>query len=615
MQEITGPVVAIVLILCAVFIPVSFMGGFEGQMYQQFAITIVISVVISGMVALTLTPALCAIFLTKHAPRPFWIVQKFNDFFNFSTKVFSSGVQLMLRYGAIAILVFAVLMGFTYYLFQKVPQQLVPNEDKGFMLASIQLPSASSLDRTMEVANKFNGIASKFEEVDQVTVIYGYDLISGSLKTNGGISFIVLKDWSERKGANQSSFAISSQLNKALFMVPEATIFTLSPPPIMGLSISGGFEMYIQDRTGGSVDTLKELADQVVAEAMKTGKFSTVRTTFDNTFPQYKINIDKEKAKSYGVSIADAFSALQASFGAYYVNDFDLYGRSYRVNVQAAEAFREKPDDTKNIFVRSRSGSLIPLSSLVDFEKIVGADVVERYNVFIAAKVMGEPAAGYTSGDALKTIEEVAKRVLPDGYTIGWIGTSYQEKAVEGSGFKALLFGIIFIFLILAAQYERWLMPLAVVTAVPFAVFGAILAVWLRGIGNDIYFQIGLLVLIGLAAKNAILIVEFSMMAQERGKSILEATIEAAKLRFRPIIMTSLAFTLGVIPLVISSGAGAASRHAIGTGVLGGMIASTTIAIFYVPLFYSWLAKLNARFIAKKNKREEKLENKHREER
>ncbi|MDR2790771.1 MAG: multidrug efflux RND transporter permease subunit [Campylobacteraceae bacterium] len=607
MREVTGPVVAIVLILCAVFIPVSFMGGFTGEIYKQFAITIVISVVISGIVALTLTPALCAVFLSKHEPKPFWIVKKFNDFFDWSTSIFTDGVKLILRYGIIAILCFAVLMGLTVKLFYEVPGELVPAEDKGMLLSIIQLPPASSLDRTLEVADKFHNIASSLDEVKQVTVISGYDISAGGLKTSSAASFIVLKDWKERTNANQSSFEIANRLNGMFYMtMPEATVYTLNPPPIMGLSLSGGFEMYVQDKTGGSLNNLKLLADQIVAEAVKTGKLINVRTTFDNSYPQFKVEIDKEKAKAYNVAINDAFAALQTTFGAYYVNDFDLYGRSYRVNMQAEQQYRQKPEDANNIFVRSRDGNLVPLSSILTFAKIVGPDTVDRYNVFPAAKITGEPALGYTSGDSLETIETVARSILPEGYDIGWIGSSYQEKEMEGTGAQAFIFGIIFIFLILAAQYERWLMPLAVVTAVPFAVFGSILAVWMRDITNDIYFQIGLLVLIGLAAKNAILIVEFAMLAQERGKNIFDATIEAARLRFRPIVMTSLAFTLGVIPLAVSSGAGAASRHAIGTGVIGGMIASTTIAIFFVPLFYSWLAKLNMKFLSAKEEYEKK---------
>jgi len=599
MQEVTGPVVAIVLVLCAVFIPVSFMGGFTGQMYQQFAITIVISVIISGMVALTLTPALCAILLKKQEPKPFWFVRKFNEFFDASTNWFTSGVSLVVRHGVISLIVFAALMGMTYQLFQKVPSSLVPMEDKGYLMSIISLPPASTLTRTKDVSMAVNDITKNIPEVQYNISIVGYDLLSGAAKTNSAATFLNLKDWSERKAPNQSSSALNGALNGAFFGVPDATIFALNPPPIMGLSISGGFEMYLQDRTGGSLETLAAIADQIVAKANQRPELMMVRNSLNMNIPQYKVNLDREKAKSLGVSINDAFRTMQSTFGAYYVNDFNLYGRTYQVNVQSEANLRGEPEDLKNIFVKSSNDKLIPLSSLVSYERSVGADIIERFNVFGSAKIQGEPKPGYTSGDALKAIEEVVKEVAPEGYTTAWAGTSFQEKEMSGSGSQAFIFGIVFIFLILAAQYERWLMPLAVVTAVPFAVFGAIMAVYLRGLSNDIYFQIGLLVLIGLSAKNAILIVEFAMQAQERGKSIFDATLEAARLRFRPIVMTSLAFTIGVLPLALSSGAGAGSRHAIGTGVIGGMIAATTIAIFFIPLFYNWLAKLNAKFTKK----------------
>lgn len=599
MQEVTGPVVAIVLVLCAVFIPVSFMGGFTGQMYQQFAITIVISVVISGMVALTLTPALCAIFLSKKEPKPFWFVRKFNEFFDASTNWFTSGVSLVVRHGVISIIVFAALMGMTYTLFQKVPSALVPMEDKGYLISVTALPPASALNRTVAVSSEVSNITKNMAGIEYNIAISGFDLLSGSAKTNAATNFLILKDWSERKTPDQHSEALSGALNGAFFGIPDATAFALNPPPIMGLSISGGFEMYLQDRTGGSLQELGNIANKIVEKASQRPELMMVRNSLNMNIPQYKVTLDREKAKAMGVSISDAFKTLQSTFGAYYVNDFNLFGRTYQVNVQSEADFREKPEDMKNVFVKSSSGKLIPLSSLVSYERSVGADVLERFNVFTAAKIEGEPAPGYTSGDALKAIEEVVKEVAPEGYATGWAGTSFQEKEMSGSGSQAFIFGIVFIFLILAAQYERWLMPLAVVTAVPFAVFGAIMAVYLRGLSNDIYFQIGLLVLIGLSAKNAILIVEFAMQAQERGKSIFDATLEAARLRFRPIVMTSLAFTIGVLPLALSSGAGAGSRHAIGTGVIGGMIAATTIAIFFIPLFYNWLAQLNTKFSKK----------------
>lgn len=599
MSEITRPVIAIVLVLCAVFIPVSFMGGFTGAMYQQFAITIVISVVISGFVALTLTPALCSIFIKKIEPKPFWFVKKFNDFFDKLTLMFTGGVSLIVRHSIIAIVIFATLLGITYQLFQKVPSSLVPLEDKGYLISATSLPPASSLQRTINVGKQMSDIAKNIPEIEDSVIISGFDIFTGASKTNASTSFFTLKPWSERLNEEQSADSISQILNGAFYEIPDATIFALSAPPIDGLSTSGGFEMYLQDKSGGSLEALNSVVNEIIEKASSRPELSMVRSSFDISIPQYHTILDKDKAKALGVSISDAYKTLQLTLGSYYVNDFNLYGRTYQVNVQSESKLREKPDDLNAIFVKSESGKLIPISSLITTKRSIGADTLDRFNGLSAAKIEGEPALGYTSGDALKAIEEVASQVIPQGYSIAWSGTSYQEKAMQGSGTQAFLLGLVFIFLILAAQYERWLMPLAVITVVPFAVFGAILAVYLRGLGNDIYFQIGLLVLIGLSAKNAILIVEFAMQAQEKGKTILEATLEAARLRFRPIVMTSLAFTIGVLPLAISTGAGAGSRHAIGTGVIGGMIASTTIAIFFAPLFYNWLANVNAKFTKK----------------
>ena len=599
MSEITRPVIAIVLVLCAVFIPVSFMGGFTGAMYQQFAITIVISVVISGFVALTLTPALCSIFIKKIEPKPFWFVKKFNDFFDKLTLMFTGGVSLIVRHSIIAIVIFATLLGITYQLFQKVPSSLVPLEDKGYLISATSLPPAASLQRTINVGKQMSDIAKNIPEIEDSVIISGFDIFTGASKTNASTSFFTLKPWSERLKEEQSADSISQILNGAFYEIPDATIFALSAPPIDGLSTSGGFEMYLQDKSGGSLEALNSVVNEIIEKASSRPELSMVRSSFDISIPQYHTILDKDKAKALGVSISDAYKTLQLTLGSYYVNDFNLYGRTYQVNVQSESKLREKPDDLNAIFVKSESGKLIPISSLITTKRSIGADTLDRFNGLSAAKIEGEPALGYTSGDALKAIEEVASQVIPQGYSIAWSGTSYQEKAMQGSGTQAFLLGLVFIFLILAAQYERWLMPLAVITVVPFAVFGAILAVYLRGLGNDIYFQIGLLVLIGLSAKNAILIVEFAMQAQEKGKTILEATLEAARLRFRPIVMTSLAFTIGVLPLAISTGAGAGSRHAIGTGVIGGMIASTTIAIFFAPLFYNWLANVNAKFTKK----------------
>lgn len=605
MEEIASPVIAIVLVLSAVFIPVAFIGGFAGEIYKQFAITIVISVIISGFVALTLTPALCVSLLKTKEPKPFWIVRKFNIFFDWLTHQFTDKVAHAIRRGTLYVILFVGLIGITYGLFTRVPTGLVPSEDKGVLLISMKLPPATALSKTTDVASFMEQTVRNHPDTEAIMALAGYDLLSSAVRTFGGAAFVKLKDWDLRKKDNQHSQAIANTLTGQLMRNPNAIIFALNPPPIMGLSLTDGFEMYVQDRTGGSIENLQKYTQEILQKATQRKELTSVRTTLSADVPQYNVQLDREKAKSLGVNINDVFSTLQATFGSYYVNDFNLYGRTYKVNIQSDGAFRESPEDLRNVYVRSSSGELVPISALVTFKRIIAPDILERFNLFPAAKLMGDAAPGYSSGDALKAIEEVAKEVLPEGYTIAWSGTSYQEKASSNTGSLAFVFGLVFVFLILAAQYERWLMPMAVLTAVPFAVFGAIFATWLRGLNVDIYFNIGLVMLIALAAKNAILIIEFAMQAREvDGKDIYDSAIEAARLRFRPIVMTSLAFTIGVLPLAISTGAGAASRHAIGTGVIGGMLAATFIATFFIPLFYTYFARFSE-FIANLRRKNE----------
>lgn len=593
MGEIQGPVVAIVLVLCSVFIPVAFIGGFSGAIYKQFAITIVISVVISGFVALSLTPALCVSILKAKEPKPFYLVRRFNDFFDWLTHKFGEQIGKALRRGMLLVALFVAILVTTWGLFSKLPTGLVPSEDKGSMMSFIQLPPAASLSRTITEGKKGLAILGQQESVDSAFLIAGFDMLASAARSSGAVIFVTLKDWSERK---ESAFAIAQKMMGAFNTSLDAFSLVTTPPAIMGLSTVGGFELYIQDRSGGSIKDLEKYANLLVAEANKREELVGVRSLFSANIPQYHLNLDRERAKAMNVNVDDVFTTMQSTFGQHYVNDFNLYGKTYQVNIQAQSEFRESPEDLSRIFVKSSNGDLIPISTLVSFERVIGADIVDRFNLFTSAKIIGNAneAKGYSSGDALRVIEEVAKEVLPDGYTLAYAGTSYQEKNASGTGKLAFIFGLIFVFLILCAQYERWLMPLSVLTAVPFAVFGACMATMLRGLSNDIYFQIGLVMLIALSAKNAILIVEFAQHLHEKeGKGILESAIGAAKLRFRPIIMTSLAFSIGVLPLALSSGAGSASRHAIGTGVIGGMLAATFIAIFFIPLFWSYVAKFN----------------------
>ena len=593
MGEIQGPVVAIVLVLCSVFIPVAFIGGFSGAIYKQFAITIVISVVISGFVALSLTPALCVSILKAKEPKPFYLVRRFNDFFDWLTHKFGEQIGKALRRGILLVALFVAILITTWGLFSKLPTGLVPSEDKGSMMSFIQLPPAASLSRTITEGKKGLAILRQEESVDSGFLIAGFDMLASAARSSGAVIFVTLKDWSERK---ESAFAIAQKMMGAFNANLDAFSLVTTPPAIMGLSTVGGFELYIQDRSGGNIKDLEKYANLLVAEANKREELLGVRSLFSANIPQYHLNLDRERAKAMNVNVDDVFTTMQSTFGQRYVNDFNLYGKTYQVNIQAQSEFREFPEDLSRIFVKSSNGDLIPISTLVSFERVIGADIVDRFNLFTSAKIIGNAneTKGYSSGDALRVIEEVAKEVLPEGYTIAYSGTSYQEKNASGTGKLAFIFGFIFVFLILCAQYERWLMPLSVLTAVPFAVFGACLATMLRGLSNDIYFQIGLVMLIALSAKNAILIVEFAQHLHEKeGKGILEFAIGAAKLRFRPIIMTSLAFSIGVLPLALSSGAGSASRHAIGTGVIGGMLAATFIAIFFIPLFWSYVARFN----------------------
>lgn len=592
MKEVSGALIAIVLVLCSVFVPVAFLGGLTGEMYKQFAITIAVSVAISGFVALTLTPSLCATILKPIHKEPTGFFKWFNNMFKKATNGYSAVVQKSIKYGLISGLLFVALIYASYDMLKMMKTGLVPQEDQGTIFVFSYNPPAASLNRTEVLTDAIYDTVAKNDNVKHVVSFTGLDFMTFAEKTNAAATIIKLNPWDERPSPSQHAGALAGAFGGQIMGIPYGFSIPVLPPPIMGMDLAGGFDMYVQNRAGDSMLELNKYVQEIIQKANQRGDLVGVRTTLNTMVPQYRVSVNVEEAKAKGVNVSDIYNTLSATLGNYYINDFNLYGRTYKVNIGATGDNRKGPEDLNNIFVRNQAGNLIPIGTLVSFEKTVGADLVERFNLFPSAKISGQPAPGYSSGQALKAIEEVAKEVLPEGYTISWVGTAYQEKKIASDSALAFVFGIILLYLILAAQYEKWLMPISVLMAVPFAIFGAIIATLLRGLENDIYFQIGLLVLAGLAAKNAILIVEFAMQRVRDGLSVHDAAIEAAKIRLRPIIMTSLAFTLGVVPLAISSGAGAASRHAIGTGVIGGMLAATFLAIVFIPLFYIWVSKL-----------------------
>lgn len=589
MKEVSGPVVAVALVLSSVFLPIAFLGGMTGMMYRQFAVTIAISVLISAFVALSLTPALCALLIRKTGGKkePPAFFRAFNRGFEKVTDWYIAGVEFFLHNRKTAMLGFIGVLACIGLLFKVVPGGLVPMEDQGSLLMAYSMPPASSLQRTLKFTDRVSGLVKENPAVKDVITISGYDILSSSQNTYSGISFIVLDDWNKRKTPALPADSIASALTGIGMSQPEGIAYSFSMPPIMGLSMTGGFEGYIQNKAGHTSTELMDKTNELLNAAAKNPALTNVRTTFSVSTPQYNIELDREKAKALNVPINQIYSVMQATFGSLYVNDFTYKGRNFRVTVQSEDKFRRSPDDLRYVYAKSNDGKLIPLSTLINVKRITGPELINRFNIFPAAKITGDPAPGYSSGQAIAAMEEVADEVLGADYDLSWVGSAYQEKQTGGASTQAFAFGIIMIFLILAAQYEKWSLPFVVILSVPFAVLGALLTTWMRGLENDLYFQVGLVTLIGLAAKNAILIVEFAVMEVESGKSYNEAAVSAARLRFRPIVMTSLAFTFGILPLVVSSGAGAASRHAIGTGMVGGMIASTFVATLFVPMMFA----------------------------
>ncbi|HEY4370926.1 MAG TPA: multidrug efflux RND transporter permease subunit [Burkholderiales bacterium] len=593
MEEVSGAVVAIVLVLCAVFVPVAFLGGIAGALYRQFAVTVAISVVISGFTALTLTPALCAIMMQAGGHHESKIFHPFNVAFDWLTKRFLWLVTFAIRNRVVSFLAFACVMGLVVFMFMRIPRSFVPAEDQGYVFTAMTLPDGASLQRTGRLASRTQQAISTNPAVQNVLTINGFDLIGGANKTNAATMFVPLKAWDERAA---TATEVSADILKKGAGEREGVVISFGPPAIRGLGSAGGFELYLQGRTNADPKALFDVLQNFLTALRADQQLTGINSFYRPTTPQLKVEVDREKALALGVPVSDVFDALQSTMGVLYVNDFNKFGHTYRVQMQADAPFRAKPDDLGNVFVRSgTSGEMIPLKSLITVSNIVGAETIERFNGYIAAKILGNGKAGVSSGQAIAEVERVARETLPQGYQITWSGQAFQELRTGNASFVAFGLALVMVFLILAALYERWKLPAAVLLAVPFAIGGALTFVMLRGMENDIYFQIGMIVLIGLAAKNAILIVEFAQQGYLNGMSAMDAAVEAARLRFRPIVMTSLAFVLGVVPLVFSSGAGAAARRSMGTGVFGGMLASTFIATIFVPLFFTMMATMRKR--------------------
>ena len=599
-RQVSGALIAIVLSLCAVFVPVAFISGITGALYREFALTIVIAIVISGLVALTLTPALCAVLLRPPgAERKNRFFQAFNrNFDRVRNRYVGTAGKIVARPGA-GLAAFLVMVVLAVVLYRKVPGAFIPEEDKGFFVLAVQLPDAASRQRTEEVVAKIERMVLADSSVQSVVVLVGLDLLTFSQQTNSATMFVRVKPWGERKRKDQSLAAILGRVNGQLFGLKEAISFGFNFPEIPGLGRTSGLEMNLQARSGQDYRAFAQIAQQFAQDANRLPEIQNVAALIRAAVPQLYVTVDKDAAYARGVVPGQVFSTLQAMLSNLYVNDFNLYGRSYRVQVEALPEFRQRPEDIGRFHVRSASGAMVPLSALVKSEMRGGPSIIQRFNGFPSSLVTGQPRPGKSTGEMLGSVERlIAEKYAAQGIGYAYSGQSFQERVSGGSSSLVIGLGLVMVFLVLAAQYESWSIPFAVLLGVPFGIFGALLGAWLRGMANDVYFQVGMIAVIGLAAKNAILIVEFASALRAEGLPVRDAAIRAARQRLRPILMTSFAFILGVVPLVIAGGAGAISRHSIGTGVFAGMLVATLVGIFFIPLFFSVIAGLTTRRVA-----------------
>jgi hydrophobe/amphiphile efflux-1 (HAE1) family protein len=596
MSEVTGPIIATTAVLMAVFVPVAFLPGITGRLYNQFALTIAISMALSAINSLTLSPALCALLLRHRGPPQFALFRKFNAAFQWLAQAYANGVRRAISVRWLILGLFAGGLALAYGIYSRIPSAFLPVEDQGYFFVIIQLPDGSSLQRTEAVAERVRKILRGEEGVSDVITLSGLNFVTRTNQSSSAAEFAILKPWDERGSALPSGKILASVRQK-LRVIPEAIVLGFDPPSIPGLGTFGGFEFQVEDLAGKGAQALDEATQALIAEARKQPEINgqTVLTTFSTSTPQYDYDLDRSKAKLLGLSLPDVFNTLQIYLGSLYVNDFNVFGRTFRVTLQADRDARAVPTDLSQLYVRNSIGKMVPLGTLGELRPMVGPETVPHYNLFGTALINGGAAPGYSSSQAIAAMQRAAARVLPADFGYEWTGVTYQE--LKAGAVAALVFAlaIVFVFLFLAAQYESWSMPFMVILAVPLALLGAVLALWLRGRQIDVYAQVGFVMLVGLAAKNAILIVEFAKQQREGGRSIVESAMEAARLRLRPILMTAFAFILGVIPLMTASGAGAAARQSIGTTVFGGMLVATVLSLAFVPVFYAVIERLRER--------------------
>ncbi|MDP3670269.1 MAG: efflux RND transporter permease subunit [Telluria sp.] len=597
MKEVSGPIIAIALVLCAVFVPIAFVSGLSGQFYRQFALTIAISTVISAFSSLTLSPALAAALLKPHhAPKDGLtrVMDKlfgrffgwFNRFFGRASIRYESGVNGVLKRKSLALAVYAMLAIAAVFMFKVVPNGFVPAQDKQYLVGFAQLPDAASLDRTEAVIRRMSDIASQVPGVESSVAFPGLSINGFTNAPNSGIVFTTLKPFDQRKGKNETGAAIAQEINKRLGSIQDAFIMVFPPPPVNGLGTIGGFKMMVEDRANVGYDELYKSVQALQGKAWADKNLAGVFSSFQINVPQLFADVDRTKAKQLGVPLATIYQTLQINLGSLYVNDFNQFGRTYQVRVQADAPFRSKPEDIAQLKVRNDKGEMIPLSSLMRVKDSYGPDRVQRYNAYVSADINGAAAPGVSSGQAQAALEKIAREVLPKGVSFEWTELTYQDILSGNTMIYVFPLCVLLVFLVLAAQYESWTLPLAVILIVPMSILCALVGVKLTGGDNNIFTQIALFVLVGLASKNAILIVEFARELEHDGRTVVQAALEACRLRLRPILMTSIAFIMGVVPLVFSSGAGAEMRHAMGVAVFGGMLGVTFFGLFLTPVFY-----------------------------